>query len=295
MATEHRIKPLGIVELLELRGFDKSKPTKFVRHTDRKRCNVNELLRNRWLEFYQATQGKPIFRNCQQIVVFIGTAKTKARFHGVYSVGEEHDDRKLRPPQGYPRELSKYRYYYDLKRQSRYNGLENRLVVEWGANAISWHQWYNQKGKEPKDKEVIELLPDGQTLSPFTDYLNFTLKHSELKQLVNNADANREWRASLAAVAGVYLILATKSGRQYIGSAYGAKGIWGRWTAYAKNGHGDNELLKKLLAKNSSYPEAFTYSILQILPKSMKPKEVVKYEQQYKQKLGTQATGLNGN
>jgi hypothetical protein len=295
MGKQHRPKVLGVVDLLELFGFDKSKRTKFVRHSDRKRCDVNELLRNCWLEFYQATQGKPVFRKCEQLVVFIATAKTKARFHAVYSVGEEHDDRKLRPPKGYPRELSRYRYHYDLERRPEYERLENRIVVEWGTNAISWHQWYNQKGKEPKDKEVFELLPDGQTLSPFTDYLNFTLKHPELRQLFNDADANREWRASLAAVAGVYLVLATKTGEQYIGSAYGTKGIWGRWAAYAASGHGNNAMLKELLDKDSSYPDAFTYSILQILPKSMKKREVVKYEQQLKKKLRTRATGLNGN
>lgn len=290
MATKHPTKPLGIVDLLKLRGFDPALPTKFVRHQD-KRYDVNDMMRRDWLDFYQATQSKPIFDHCEQIVSFIGAGGTKARFIGVYKVlGPKRDGRSIRPPKGYPRILSTYRYFYDLEFQAGYEDLRNRVVVEWN-NAISWHQWFNKK--EIKDKDVVELLPSGQTLPPFRDYLEFTLTHAELRELYDDEDANREWRSRLAAVAGVYLVLATKTGKQYVGSAYGAKGIWGRWAAYANNGHGGNKLLRELIDKDSAYPEAFSYSILQILPKSFAPKEVIKSEERYKKKLGSRATGLN--
>jgi hypothetical protein len=290
MAAKPPTKPLGIVDLLKLRGFDPSQPTKFVRHQD-KRYDVNDMMRRGWFEFYQATQGKPIFDHCKQIVSFIGAGGTKARFIGVYRVvGPKCDGRTIRPPKGYPRLLSAYRYFYGLEFQTDYRDLQNRVIVEWGNNAISWHQWFNKK--EQKDKKVIELLPSGQTLPP-CDYLEFTLTHAELRELYRNEDANREWRSRLAAVAGVYLILATKTGKQYVGSACGAQGIWGRWAEYATNGHGGNKLLKELIAKDSAYPEAFSYSILQILPKSFARKEVIKSEERYKRKLGSRATGLN--
>jgi hypothetical protein len=130
---------------------------------------------------------------------------------------------------------------------------------------------------------------------PFRDYLEFTLTHAELVDLYHHEDLNREWRSRLAAVAGVYLILATSTGAQYVGSAHGSKGIWGRWAAYAKNGHGGNLLLKKLVARDHAYPEAFSYSILQILPKTLARSEVLYRERFYKEKLGSRATGLNGN
>ena len=188
-----------------------------------------------------------------------------------------------------------YRYFYDLVRQHGYEDLENRAIIEWGNNTINWHQWCNKKGKNLNDKEVVELLPSGQTRPPFNDYMEFTLTHAELKELYINEDANREWRARLTAVAGVYIILATKTGKQYIGSAYGTKGIWGRWAAYARNGHGGNKLLHDLINEDSSYPEEFSYSILQILPKSFAKYEVLEWEKHYKEKLGSRATGLNIN
>ena len=108
-------------------------------------------------------------------------------------------------------------------------------------------------------------------------------------------EAHRDWQASLSSVAGVYLILAETTGEQYVGSAYGVSGIWGRWQNYAADGHGNNKLLKYLVANNSRYPHAFRYSVLQVLPKSTKDGEVVRWESQYKVKLGSRATGLNSN
>jgi hypothetical protein len=47
------------------------------------------------------------------------------------------------------------------------------------------------------------------------------------------------------AVAGVYLVLAQTSGKQYVGSAYGPSGIWERWRKYAISGDGGNVQLRE--------------------------------------------------
>jgi hypothetical protein len=108
-----------------------------------------------------------------------------------------------------------------------------------------------------------------------------------------NPAAHRDWQSSLSAVAGVYLILAETTGEQYVGSAYGLSGIWGRWQQYAANGHGNNKLLKRLIESNKAYPDAFRYSVLQVLPRSTKDSEVIRWEWKYMEKLGTRAKGLN--
>lgn len=81
----------------------------------------------------------------------------------------------------------------------------------------------------------------------------------------------------------------------YVGSAYGTDGIWGRWSDYARDGHGGNTLLKDLVASDPDYPRAFSYSILQILPKTLAKDDVIEREGCYKRKLGTRATGLNSS
>jgi hypothetical protein len=169
-----------------------------------------------------------------------------------------------------------------------FESLEHRVVIEWGRGALAWHQ-------HTTNKPVVQILPTGQLLRVFTDYLDFTLTHSELRYLFQHEDANSEWRARLSAVAGIYLILATTTGRQYVGSAYGVDGIWGRWATYAANRHGGNTLLRALVESDHAYPNAFTYSILQILPKTVTLAETLQWERRYKAKLGSMATGLNAN
>jgi hypothetical protein len=285
MSAQRTAKSLGIVDLLVLRGFDPTRPTKLVRHQDA-RYDVHDLMRRGWLEFYQATQSRPVFDRCERIVSFIGTGGTKARLIGVYKVLGKRDGRQMSCPAEFPPGPWPFRYFYDLEREGGYEDLENRAVIEWGKGARSWVQRLS-------NKEVVELLPRGQLRPPFRDYLEFSLTHAELVELYAHDEANKEWRARLAAVAGIYLILATKTGAQYVGSAHGTEGIWGRWAAYARDGHGGNKLLKNLIARDSAYPAAFSYSILQILPKSFARSEVLQWEQRYKKKLGSRATGLN--
>ena len=185
-------------------------------------------------------------------------------------------------------EWQKSSYFYELDRQPGFEALENRVVIEWGRAALAWHQ-------HTINKTVTQLLPKGHLLRLFTDYLDFTLTHRELRYLFDHQGANSEWRARLSAVAGVYLILAATTGRQYVGSAYGTDGVWGRWSAYAADGHGGNLLLRQLVETDAAYPAAFTYSILQILPKTAALAETLEWERLYKQKLGSMATGLNAN
>ena len=56
------------------------------------------------------------------------------------------------------------------------------------------------------------MLRGGQTLAPFRDYLDFNLTHTELKELFNHEDANREWRSRLSAVEGVLSHLGCHNG-----------------------------------------------------------------------------------
>jgi GIY-YIG catalytic domain len=173
-----------------------------------------------------------------------------------------------------------------LKRDPRFDDFRDRLIIDWGPGALAWVQ-------NIKNKRVLEILAPGRTLAPFVDYLEFSLTHAELKDLFKNEEAHKDWKSALSAVAGVYLILAQASGKLYIGSASGATGIWGRWRNYAKSGHGKNVKLRALIERDSSYPEQFRFSVLQILPKTLTRDEVVQRETLYKLKLGTRAKGLN--
>lgn len=278
---------LGILDLLGLAGLDRSQRITMVRHLD-KRYDTHGLLRNGWLEAYQAFQHKPVFRKTDILLSFVGLENRRARFFGAFRVGRELSSQKGNLPVGCPHaEWLKVGYFYDLQRLPEFALFEHRAVIDWGPAAIVWRQ-------SARNKPVTELLPAGQLLRPFADYLDFTLSFSELRYLHEHPQANFEWRARLSAVAGIYLILDSLSGRQYVGSAYGKDGVWGRWAAYAKSGHGGNAALRRL-AKRPGYPAAFTFSLLQVMPPTTTKAAMLELERRFKQKLGTLATGLNQN
>jgi hypothetical protein len=277
----------GIVDILKVFGFDDQLKTKIVRHQD-SRYDVPTMIREGWFDVYQSLQARPVFSGCDQIVSFVGDGGTRARFLGVYRVLKESTALPTHVPHKCP--YSEWRtssnYFYRLEYEPQYEDLVGRVVIDWGAGALQWAQHL-------RNKPVIEVFPKGRTLEPFSDYLDFTLSHGELKDLFSQPTAHRDWQSSLSAVAGVYLILAEHTGDQYIGSAYGAYGIWGRWQQYASNGHGSNVMLRHLVENDERYPGSFRYSVLQVLPKSTKPAEVIRWENQYKMKFGSRAIGLN--
>ena len=93
----------------------------------------------------------------------------------------------------------------------------------------------------------------------------------------------------------MYLIVDRSTGRQYVGSACGEGGIAQRWASYVHSGHGGNKMLKDLLAKDEQYARHFAFTVLQTLPRTATPAEVVACEQLHKLKLGSRDHGFNSN
>lgn len=281
------MKELGILDLLGLCGFTPSKGDRIARHKH-SRYPVDQLLSLGLFEAYQCYQNKPEFHKAGHLIATSGLRGNRACFQGVFAVDGCH------PPAAKPAyttsaweaEWRSCKFMYDLRRLKGFESLEGRVIVDWGKGALAWNQ-------RVSNKPVIEITAPGRFLAPFRDYLEFSLSFSELQALFRNEDAHHEWRSRLSAVAGVYLILAEESGEQYVGSATGAEGIWGRWRDYARTGHGGNKLLRTLVDLDKRYPQGLRFSLLQILPKSMSREDVIERETSYKAKLGSRAHGLN--
>lgn len=285
---------LGVLDLLILAGFDRAARAKMVRHQHDK-YPVRELLRQGWFELYQAYQGDAFFDKVEYVVSFSGLTGTLARFEGVFlKRGYKRAAEGDTPPDcpwAHEWKKSCARFtgggrFYDLKRVSGFEDLEDRIIIDWGTGTRSWCQHLT-------NKPVVELTPKGRRLPPFDDYLEFSLSYAELKALFASPDAHREWRARLEAVGGIYLILAESTGEQYVGSASGSGGLWQRWQNYAQSGHGGNVKLRKLIAADPASPNNFRFSILQITPKTISRDALLKREARFMDKLGSRAHGLN--
>ncbi|RAK62422.1 GIY-YIG nuclease family protein [Hymenobacter edaphi] len=266
-------------ELLYARGLPRTAPTKLVRHRDTSgTMDIHDLYRNHRPAFldYQRQQGNRVFDKCDFVVACLGEPGSRARFVGVFRV------------QGIERETEEH-VYYNLVEVPGFADLKERVIFDWGKAAISWHQWLRPEA----GKTVLEIQPKPFS-QPFTDYLDFTLSYAELAQLVTSQSPRDEWYRMLSATAGVYLILDQSSGRQYIGSASGTEGIWGRWREYVTTGgHGGNVELEKLLAADAQHGRHFQFTVLMTLPKTMTRPEVIKREYLFMKKLGSRAHGLN--
>ena len=267
-----------------------------VRHTAKELGDY--LLDQSVYDFYQAVQKEGKFDRNSHILSFLVNKDGKTVFRGVYeNLGKEKLkskhfanlflDEKSR--QHYERLAGDYDYYH-LQKVAMLSEYDGRLVIDWGDSAISWFQLYHID----KPKLVREILPPGY-FKEFDDYLAISLTRSELEFLFRNVDGNPVWRSHLSKVNGIYLILDEHDGQQYIGSAYGKDGVWGRWQTYFMDPTGGN---KRLVEKMNINPVAFRnfrYSLLEVFPGNMIKEEVIQKESLYKKKFGTRAFGLNEN
>lgn len=277
---------LDLQELLFFRGLPRDAKTKLVRHQD-PRWDIHRLLAVGQIEAYQEVQSKPVF-DCDFIVAFMGESYSHARMIGVYAVKGRQGPGNFPMPSDflYP-DMPAGQYRYELQRVGGFEDLEKRVIIDWGGSTRSWHQWL-------KPKEIVEIRPRGY-VAEFPGYDDFIVSFDELREIVENPTANREWHRMLSAVAGIYLITDGTTGRQYVGSAYGAEGVWGRWAAYVASGHGGNLLLRELLGVNENHAKHFSFTLLRTLPRTLTREEVFGYETLYKKKLGSRAHGLNAN
>lgn len=284
---------ISLLELLRSRGFEPNvKRVKMMRHKDSRYGDVDSLRKHGWFELYQSIQKPATLRGRDQIVAFIGEdGGLASRFIGVYDIlsrspAEQHplpDDCPFKewnaPGSG--------SLFHELRKRTGFEDMEDRVIVDWEVR-----RWDLQL----KDKPVLEIRPSGRKLEPFRDYLRVDLKFEELRYLAANADAHRDWVSGLSAVGAIYLVVNQKDGQQYVGSATGRDGLWQRWRNYAHDGHASNKRLQELCeTPGAGCPEAFRFSILETFSRNHAPKEALKLESFFKNKLGSRAFGLNEN
>ena len=135
-------------------------------------------------------------------------------------------------------------------------------------------------------KEILSSSLD-KDLFPGYDKVNITWE--TMKQVLQKDT----WRTALENQKGVYLITDTSNGKKYVGSAYGANMILGRWNSYLKTGHGGNIGLKDL--KIDHIKKYFTYSILDIYKFSTNDQVIINRESWWKEVLQSRQFGYNKN
>ena len=190
---------------------------------------------------------------------------------------------------------SKYLIDADEEALSDYQQYFGRLVITWADRTTM--------NIVMKDKEAISRLTVKAILEEsydevseeFPGYENVDLSWEKLNRVLKM----KTWRTALENQKGVYLITDTSANKRYVGSAYGEDMILGRWENYAKNGHGGNALLRKLVDREGlDYVKCnFRYSILDIYKSTTDDKTILGRESWWKDILLTRnhAFGYNDN
>ena len=96
---------------------------------------------------------------------------------------------------------------------------------------------------------------------------------------------------------GVYVITDKSNGKQYVGSAYGQRGIWSRWSEYVGSGHGNNDELAELIEKYGIGYAAknFQFALLELFPMKRDDDSIIERESFWKRVLLTHMHGYNRN
>jgi len=144
------------------------------------------------------------------------------------------------------------------------------------------------------DLIICEIFKKQYKLDPFPGFENVNISYELLTEIINENE--QSWKSALSNVKGVYLISDRKTGKLYVGSAYGNDAFWTRWKKYTITGHGGNVLLKEILGKNNEeYAENFNFSILEIMKMNTDDTYIINRENFWKSILLTRIFGYNKN
>lgn len=217
--------------------------------------------------------------------------KTPPRYWLVFMADGARRSRLITVYQNYgevPEEQTGKLRYFDLRPTDLLSALVRRLVVEWSKDAVNWAK----TGASAATFPVVEIA-DPEAV-PFPGFDRVLVTRGELRDVIEDS-RYAAWRTALGSVQGIYLIADTSNGQLYVGKADGGERILGRWTQYARDGHGGNIALKALAGLDPTRARHFQFSILRVFGPSVPTADVDEAESHYKRALLTREHGLNRN
>ncbi len=229
---------------------------------------------------YQQTAQRPWLK-APWWATFLGTADGRTLFAGIYAAG---------PPYAVEESFHQQETgctiqagsddFYALSLSPLLAEYIGRLYINWSGGSSGKRAW--KQRADLQDKNIMELHLEGVE-QPFPGLMDVA---EPLSRLVA---APPGWIAQLEAAHGVYLLTCPINGEQYVGSATGAGGFGGRWTAYAADGHGGNVALRARARTD------WIVSILQAAGSADTDDDILTMKRKWKRKLHSRALDLNRN
>lgn len=284
---------LFLNDILATVGVDARRCTVML-HTP-KEPNFRRLLpsifenRRSLFETYQSSHHGPAtatLRGRPLTVPFIGLGDGTLGLAGVYGVGEMEprsavwqdqnaDIAALRRDYGLDYPAREGQVFFNLHRTDHLADLIGRLII-----APKLTRAYVRLA-ETLNAEVVELARESRFDPPLQSWRKLTLTGPDVRALGPAQRSRlREWR-------GIYLIVDESDGQRYVGSAYGAENLLGRWLAHVAR---DSGVTRQLARRD---PARFRFSILERVSPDMPAEDVIALEQTWMDRLHTRRYGLN--
>lgn len=270
--------------ILNQEGINPSE-VRLLRHQDHraeKGRSPYELWRTDIVAF-NSYQGHQSFGNRAKLdakywAAFIATPNSETLFVGLYAVAFVGENQVNVPhPHMTGVDLAGTCHVYDLALEDRFSDFVGRLVIDWGASERAWVQRPDRQNKR------VLAIREAFREPEFPGFTKFIKQLSQLQSLPIG------WIDVLRSSRGVYLLTCPKTREQYVGSATGGNGFYGRWQSYEQNGHGGNIGLK------SKDPSDYQVSVLEVAGSSASVDDIIAMESQWKHKLQSREMGLNKN
>ncbi len=277
--------PIFLNTILRSSGLD-LRDVRLIRHKD-KRASKGRSPYELWrddrpqFELYQSSQGVKNRKKFAAMywAVFIVNLNEETMFGGLYRAKYRGLWERDTPSPHIVGAIEKAGTCdaYDLVLDDRMSDLIGRMFIDWGPGALAWVQY-----PASKDKIVTELRMTFKE-DEFPGFMRFIQPLSKLNKLP------KSWESVLKSSRGVYLLTCPRTKEQYVGSAKGDAGFWGRWQNYLQSGHGGNVGLK------SRDPSDYQVSILEVAGSTASDQDILAMEGRWQSKLQSREMGLNKN
>jgi hypothetical protein len=177
----------------------------------------------------------------------------------------------------------KPRYRYDTTEVLGLEHLVGRAVIRFEKK---FRQPYALGRSYGGQLVVIEIREDRLSVAGFPGYNRVRISFQDLRTIVREEVPT--WHTALSNVSGIYVVVDTTTGKQYIGSAYGEGGFWQRWKVYSETRHGNNKDLIALLEKEGKdHANNFQFSILEVADLNAGEDRILDTEEHWKKVLCT--------
>lgn len=253
--------------------------TKIMFHKiEEKRLDINPKYNPGAFEEFQKEHWNLFFSGTEYILSFWYEGRT-ARFIGCYKMNDCLKD-TITDKKGVVHQRCRFPKMEKVDFLREY---ADRLYIEWTNPSANYgrfieDQKYHVHAITPSKDNSIGSLPK--------EFFKIHIRYSKLQKLIDYPIDNQDWFSYLSSRCGVYVIYDVDTKEQYIGSACGESGFWGRWSNYANKTDGNKEFLGR------NYDNLEFSIVWETLPSTPKDR-ILEIESEFKKSLGTRVHGLN--